>query len=192
MASICCTAASTPTTTPGSTTRSRTAAAASSTKASSPAVPGPERPVAAGATPIARRVERGKRGAGMSTAREMTTTATWAPGSAAFDVERIRTDFPILQQRVHGKPLVYLDNAATSQKPRVVIDTVERYYAAQNANIHRGVHFLSEQATAAYEDARRTVARFLHAADPREIIFVRGATEGINLVAQSYGRAFFA
>jgi len=128
----------------------------------------------------------------MSTAREMTTTATWAPGSAAFDVERIRKDFPILQQRVHGKPLVYLDNAATSQKPRVVIDTIERYYAAQNANIHRGVHFLSERATAAYEDARRTVARFLHAADPREIIFVRGATEGINLVAQSYGRAFLA
>ena len=128
----------------------------------------------------------------MSTAREMTTTATWAPRSAAFDVERIRKDFPILQQRVHGKPLVYLDNAATSQKPRVVIDTVERYYAAQNANIHRGVHFLSERATAAYEDARRTVARFLHAADPREIIFVRGATEGINLVAQSYGRAFLA
>src|SRR5207249_10624129 len=76
------------------------------------AAPGPARPVAAGATPIARRVERGKRGAGMSTAREMTTTATWAPGSAAFDVERIRKDFPILQQRVHGKPLVYLDNAA--------------------------------------------------------------------------------
>src|SRR5436190_16459091 len=126
-----------------------------------------------------------------------TTTRSIAPKSrevprGSFDVERIRKDFPILQQRVHGKPLVYLDNAATSQKPRVVIDTVERYYAAQNANIHRGVHFLSERATAAYEDARRTVARFLHAADPREIIFVRGATEGINLVAQSYGRAFLA
>ena len=128
----------------------------------------------------------------MSVAREMATTATRAPRSAAFDVERIRRDFPILQQRVHGKPLVYLDNAATSQKPRAVIDAVERYYAAQNANIHRGVHFLSEQATAAYEDARGTVARFLQAADPREIIFVRGATEGINLVAQSYGRAFLA
>src|SRR5437879_13657866 len=114
-----------------------------------------------------------------------TTTRSIAPKSRevprrSFDVWRLRKDFPILQQRVHGKPLVYLDNAATGQKPRVVIDTVERYYAAQNANIHRGVHLLSERATAAYEDARRTVARFLHAADPRAIIFIRGATEGIN------------
>ena len=126
----------------------------------------------------------------MSTAPGMTTPATWAPGAPDFDVARLRKDFPILQQRVYGKPLVYLDNAATSQKPQVVISAVERYYATQNANIHRGVHFLSERATAAYEDARRKVARFLHAADEREIIFVRGATEGINLVAQSYGRSF--
>ena len=107
-----------------------------------------------------------------------------------FSVEKVRQDFPILREQVHGKPLVYLDNAATSQKPQVVIDTLNRYYSAENSNIHRGVHFLSEQATRAYEDARVKVQRFLRAADAREIIFVRGATEGINLVAQSYGRAF--
>ena len=111
----------------------------------------------------------------------------WLPG---FDVEKVRQDFPILRERTHGRPLVYLDNAATSQKPQVVIDTLERYYAAENANIHRGVHFLSEQATQAYEAARVKVQRFLSAAEAREVIFVRGATEGINLVAQSYGRTF--
>jgi len=124
-----------------------------------------------------------------------TTTRSIAPKSRevpqrSFDVWRLREDFPILQQRVHGKPLVYLDNAATSQKPQVVIDTITQYYAAENSNIHRGVHFLSEQATHAYEGARDTVRRFLHAADSRELIFVRGTTEGINLVAQSYGRTF--
>ena len=92
-------------------------------------------------------------------------------------------------QKVHGKPLVYLDNAATSQKPRAVIDAITRYYEGSNANIHRGVHFLSEHATEEYEAARRTVQQFLNAADSREIIFVRGTTEGINLVAQTYGRA---
>jgi len=108
---------------------------------------------------------------------------------AGYDVEEVRRDFPILQQQVHGHPLVYLDNAATSQKPRAVIDAISRYYESGNANIHRGVHFLSEHATEEHEAARRTVQRFLNAADKREIIFVRSATEGINLVAQTYGRA---
>jgi cysteine desulfurase/selenocysteine lyase len=107
----------------------------------------------------------------------------------AFDVDRVRKDFPLLRQQVRGQPLVYLDNAATSQKPQVVIDTLTRYYAEENSNVHRGVHLLSERATEAYEAGRATVQRFLNAADTREIIFVRGATEGINLVAQSYGRA---
>ncbi len=105
-----------------------------------------------------------------------------------LDVDRIRADFPILRQRVRGKPLVYLDNAATSQKPQVVIDAVTHYYAAENANIHRGVHFLSEQATRAYDGVREKVARFVNAASSREIIFTKGTTEGINLVAQSYAR----
>ena len=105
-----------------------------------------------------------------------------------FDVARIREDFPILKQQVHGKPLVYLDNAATSQKPQVVIDTLVRYYTTENSNVHRGVHSLSEQATQDYEGARAKVRQLLNADDDREIIFVRGATEGINLVAQSYGR----
>ncbi len=118
------------------------------------------------------------------------TTPDWRNGRGAFDVERIRVDFPVLKQRVHDKPLVYLDNAATSQKPQVVIDTVNRYYSAENANVHRGIHFLSEQATRAYEDARVKAGRFLNAPNTREIIFVRGTTEGINLVAQSYGRTF--
>jgi len=113
-----------------------------------------------------------------------------AAGRAArLDVEAIRRDFPILRQTVHGRPLVYLDNAATSQKPQAVIDAVTRYYGAENSNVHRGVHFLSEQATQAYEGVRGTVREFLNAAEDREILFVRGTTEGINLVAQSYGRA---
>jgi cysteine desulfurase/selenocysteine lyase len=105
-----------------------------------------------------------------------------------FDVEKIREDFPILRLMVRGKPLVYLDNAATSQKPQVVIDRLREYYRAENANIHRGIHYLSERATEAYEDARAAVARFLNAAEPREIVFVRSTTEAINLVAQSYAR----
>jgi len=108
--------------------------------------------------------------------------------AANYRVEEVRRDFPILQQQVHGHPLVYLDNAATSQKPRAVIDTVSRYYESGNANIHRGVHFLSEHATEEHEAARRTVQHFLNAADKREIIFVRSATEGVNLVAQTWGR----
>jgi cysteine desulfurase/selenocysteine lyase len=107
-----------------------------------------------------------------------------------FEVERVRRDFPILQRMVHGKPLVYLDNAATSQKPRAVIESLAVYYTQKNSNIHRGIHFLSEQATHAYEEARGKIRSFLNAADDREIVFVRGTTEAINLVAQSYGRAF--
>ena len=112
----------------------------------------------------------------------MTTAA--APG---LDVVRLRQDFPILGERVRGRPLVYLDNAATSQKPRAVIEAVSRFYAAQNANIHRGVHTLSERATLAYEGVRERVARFLGAGSPREIVFTRGTTEAINLVAHSWG-----
>jgi len=107
----------------------------------------------------------------------------------AFDVHRVRRDFPILNQMVHGKPLVYLDNAATTQKPQAVIDAMVRSYAEDNANIHRGVHLLSERATQAYELAREKLQHFLNAAQSREIIFVRGTTEGINLVAATYGRA---
>jgi cysteine desulfurase/selenocysteine lyase len=106
----------------------------------------------------------------------------------AFDVRKIREDFPILKTLVRGKPLVYLDNAATTQKPRAVIDALLRYYEGQNSNIHRGVHHLSEVATRAYETARVKVQRFLNAADAREIIFTRGATESLNLVAQSFVR----
>jgi cysteine desulfurase/selenocysteine lyase len=107
---------------------------------------------------------------------------------ASFDVRRVRRDFPILDQQVFGKPLVYLDNAATAQKPRAVLDALTRYYTQDNANIHRGLHQLSERATAAYEETRSKVRRFLNAASDTEIIFVRGTTEAINLVAQSCGR----
>lgn len=107
---------------------------------------------------------------------------------AALDVARLREDFPILAQRVHGKPLVYLDNAATTQKPRRVIDAVSNYYQTSNANVHRGVHTLSERATQEHEAARAKVARFLNARHPSEIVFVRGATEAVNLVAQTFGR----
>jgi cysteine desulfurase/selenocysteine lyase len=112
-----------------------------------------------------------------------------APSDGAFAVDRIRSEFPILASLVNGKPLVYLDNAATTQKPRAVIDAVSQYYASENANIHRGVHHLSQLATEEYERVRRRVAEFVNAPSPREIIFVRGTTEAINLVAQSYGRA---
>jgi cysteine desulfurase / selenocysteine lyase len=108
--------------------------------------------------------------------------------TAQFDVEKVRADFPILRQMVYGKPLVYLDNAATSQKPRVVIDAITRYYEHENSNIHRGVHYLSERATADYEGARKVAQQFLNAKSHNEIVFVRGATEGVNLVASSFGR----
>ncbi len=114
------------------------------------------------------------------------------PETAAglFDVKKIRQDFPLLKATVHGQPLVYFDNGATSQKPQGVIDALARYYRAENSNIHRGVHYLSERATEAYEAAREKVRRFIHASRLEEIIFVRGTTEAINLAAQSYGRAF--
>ncbi len=108
--------------------------------------------------------------------------------TAAFDVDRIRSDFPILSETVHGKPLVYLDNAATAQKPRAVIEAISAFYRSSNSNVHRGLHELSERATTAYEGSRNIVRRFLNAADDREIVFVRGTTEAINLVAQAYGR----
>jgi cysteine desulfurase/selenocysteine lyase len=109
--------------------------------------------------------------------------------TGGFDVKRFRDDFPILSREIHGQPLIYLDNAATTQKPQVVLDALSHYYRYDNANIHRAVHLLSQRATRGYEEARQKVCRFLGAADPREIIFVRGATEGINLVAQSWGRS---
>jgi cysteine desulfurase / selenocysteine lyase len=114
---------------------------------------------------------------------------TAAAATPALDVERLRKDFPILSRRVRGKPLIYLDNAATSQKPRAVIEAVSRFYGSENANIHRGVHYLSERATVAYEATRERVARFLNAPSPRDIVFTRGTTEAINLVAQSWGRS---
>ena len=121
----------------------------------------------------------------------MTTRAAPAPSraAAAFDAERARADFPILARRVNGKPLVYLDNAATSQKPRSVIETISRYYADENANIHRGVYYLSSRATDAYEGAREKARAFLNAREAREVIFVRGTTEAVNLVASSFGHA---
>jgi len=106
----------------------------------------------------------------------------------AFDAERIRADFPALSQSIHGHPLAYLDNAATTQKPRAVIEAVTHFYEADNANVHRGVHALSERATAAYEGARDSARRFVNAARRSEIVFVRGTTEAINLVAWSYAR----
>jgi cysteine desulfurase/selenocysteine lyase len=142
----------------------------------------------------------GQRGSGAATAEKTTPAGAVAASAGAvaaplprrpaapLDVARIREDFPILRQMVRGKPLVYLDNAATSQKPQVVIDAVTRFYAVENANIHRGVHYLSERATVAYDEAREKVARFLNARSSREVIFTRGTTEGINLVAQTYGR----
>ena len=135
----------------------------------------------------------GQRGGGAVTAEKFGSVGPVPaplPGRPAvpLDVARVREDFPILRQRVRGKPLVYLDNAATSQKPQVVIDALSRFYTAENANIHRGVHYLSERATVAYDEAREKVARFLNARSSREIIFTRGTTEGINLVAQSYAR----
>jgi cysteine desulfurase/selenocysteine lyase len=108
----------------------------------------------------------------------------------AFDVQRIRADFPILDQEINGKPLVYFDNAATTQKPRPVIETITRYYERINANIHRGIHTLAEKATADFEASREAIRAFLNASGTDEIIFTSGTTMGINLVAQTYGRAF--
>ena len=118
----------------------------------------------------------------------MTTANVAAVETVPFDVESIRKDFPILRQQMRGHPLVYLDNAATTQKPQLVLDTLARYYAAGNANIHRGVYELSEDATAAYDGARSKVKQLLNAASSREIVFTRNSTESINLVAQTFGR----
>lgn len=110
--------------------------------------------------------------------------------SHVLDVPRIRADFPILTRQVHGgKQLIYLDSTATSQKPQVVINAIQEFYQYSNANIHRGIHVLAEEATALYEDARKKIAKFINAASPREIIFTRNTTEAINLVAQSWGRS---
>lgn len=113
-----------------------------------------------------------------------------AASADSFDVERVREDFPVLRQTVNGKPLVYLDNAASSQVPQVVIDRGSAYLEDEHSNIHRGVHYLSQKATTAYEGAREKVKRFINARDAKECIFVRGATEGINLVMHGYGRKF--
>ena len=110
------------------------------------------------------------------------------PAAVALDVEAIRRDFPVLGRSVHGKPLCYLDNAASSQRPRAVIDAISRYYEHSHANVHRGVHALSQEATDLFEGARESVRRFVNAASTREIVFVRGTTEAVNLVAQSWGR----
>ena len=113
---------------------------------------------------------------------------TPAPAAAPLDVAAIRREFPVLSTRVHGKPLCYLDNAASSQRPQCVIDAVSRYYETTHANVHRGVHALSQQATDLFEGAREKLRRFVNARSTREMIFVRGTTEAINLVAQSYAR----
>jgi cysteine desulfurase/selenocysteine lyase len=118
----------------------------------------------------------------------MTPSAT-AAARTTFDVQRIREDFPILSERVHGKPLVYLDSANTSQKPQSVLEAMDDYYRHANANIHRATHLLSERATALYEGARAKAAAFIHAPDARTVVLTKGTTDGINLVAQSYGRS---
>jgi selenocysteine lyase/cysteine desulfurase len=109
-------------------------------------------------------------------------------GEAPLDVARVRLDFPILARSVNGQPLAYLDNAASSQRPQSVIDAISHYYEHSHANVHRGVHALSQEATDLFEGARRRVQHFINAGTPREIVFVRGTTEAINLVAQSWGR----
>lgn len=118
-----------------------------------------------------------------------TTSQTLVSPRQTYDVMRWRADFPVLAQQVHGKPLVYLDNAVTTQKPQAVIDAMMHYYAHDNANIHRAVYALGERATAAYEGARGKVRQFINAASDKEIVFVRGGTEAINLVAAAWGRA---
>ncbi len=125
----------------------------------------------------------------MTEARPMTSQDVSGRPAQALDVARIREDFPILGRTVYGRPLVYLDNAATSQKPRQVIEALVRYYEHYNANVHRAVHCLGEEATAAYEEAREKVARFINAPSPECIVFTRNATEAINLVAYTWGRA---
>lgn len=114
-------------------------------------------------------------------------TTTYAP---TLDVKKVRQDFPILNKSIQGKPLIWLDNAATTQKPNAVIAAIQNYYMHENSNIHRGNHTLSLEASEKYEEARKSVARFIHASSEKEIVFVRGATEGINLIANSFGKEF--
>jgi cysteine desulfurase/selenocysteine lyase len=124
----------------------------------------------------------------MATTPEVAKARAGTSTRPAFDVARVREDFPILKEKVHGKPLVYFDNAATAQKPHQVLEAEQQFYLSLCSNVHRGVHWLSERATQAYEDTRVKAQRFLNAAESREIIFVRGTTEAINLVAATYGR----
>src|SRR6185295_7038348 len=126
----------------------------------------------------------------MATAEVKSVKEENRTASRSWDVQRIREDFPVLRQTVNGKPLVYLDNSASSQVPQVVIDRGSVYLEQEHSNIHRGVHYLSQKATTAYEGAREKVKRFINARDSKECIFVRGATEGINLVMHGYGRKF--
>src|SRR4026209_2728384 len=121
----------------------------------------------------------------------MTPSVSYATAAVhtGFDVQKVRRDFPILSERVHGKPLVYLDSANTSQKPQAVLDAMDAYYRHANANIHRATHLLSERATALYEGARAKAAAFVNAPDAKSIVLTKGTTDGINLVAQSYGRS---
>ena len=115
-------------------------------------------------------------------------TAPATSTDSGLEIEAIRAEFPILERRVHGQQLAYLDNGATAQKPTVVIEALDRFWREHNANVHRGVHTLSEEATALYEGARATIARHL-GTDPREVVFTRNVTGGLNLVAQAWGRA---
>jgi cysteine desulfurase/selenocysteine lyase len=153
-----------------------------------PDVPAPNPPAALGALPLGANPQSIAPTFYFLEASHAHTGARQPVGHPAFDVPTIRRDFPILQERVHGRPLVWFDNAATTQKPSVVIDRLSHFYRHENSNIHRAAHELAARATDAYEGARRQVQQFLGAASPDEIVFVRGATEAINLVAQSWGR----
>src|ERR1043166_7125873 len=117
----------------------------------------------------------------------ITEAAISKPKKKTMDWAALRNDFPVLNQQVHGHPLIYFDNAATTQKPRVVLDTLRHYYERDNANVHRGIHELSNRATASFEAARARAAKFINARSADEIIFTRGTTEGINLIAQAWG-----
>src|SRR5690242_7430681 len=125
-----------------------------------------------------------------SLARQPTSEQAVPAQPQGFDLQRVRAQFPILHTKINGKPLAYLDNGASSQMPQPVIDRLIRYRTSEHANIHRGVHYLSETATAAYEAARRKVQKFVNAKEEREIIYTRGTTDAVNLVMHGYGRAF--
>src|SRR4029434_8910990 len=129
-------------------------------------------------------------GSGRRLARDTQVSGTMHPAvsNGAYDVTRIREDFPILATQIYGKPLVYLDNAASAQKPKAVLDRIQQVYTSEYANVHRGLHYLANAATEAYEGGREKVAKFLNAGRTEEIIFTRNATEAINLVASSWGQ----